>query len=92
MRKPPPPGTPVTLAIIEDKRSLGQATLSRVRGRIAGEPAGIPEAASQWWFMLGWVMRGVAFGLPKDDPALVEDAFMQWTLMTGESKQVKDDA
>lgn len=92
VRKPPPPGTPVTLAIVEDKRSLGQATLKRLRGRMGGEPKGVSEEASQWWFMLGWVCRSVTFGLPKDDPALVEDALAQWTLMTGESKATRDDA
>ncbi|MES2209930.1 MAG: hypothetical protein V4515_07055 [Chloroflexota bacterium] len=49
------------------------------------------ESASQWWFMLGWVMREMAFGLPKDDPEMVIDAFTQFTLATGESK-VKTDA
>lgn len=91
MRKPPPPGTPVTLAIIEDKRSLGQGTLSLARGKIAGEPAGVSESASQWWFMLGWVMRSMAFGLPNDTPEAVMDAFEQFTLGTGESK-VRGDA
>jgi hypothetical protein len=91
MRKPPPPGTPVSLALIEDQRSLGQNVLTSIRGKIGGEPAGVSESASQWWFMLGWVMRGMAVGLPKDDPAMVFDAFEQFTFATGESK-VKYDA
>jgi hypothetical protein len=41
--------------------------------------------------MLGWVMPGMAFGLPKDDPDMVMDAFIQFTLGTGESK-VRPDA
>jgi hypothetical protein len=86
VRKPPPPGTPITLAIIEDKRSLGQETLSLVRGRIAGEPAGVPEAASQWWFMLGWVMRSMAYGLTKDSAEMVFDEFVEFTMATGESR------
>jgi len=85
MREPPPPGTPITLHLIEDRRSLGQRVLSRLRGKVAGEPPNVPDEAGQWWFMLGWVTRGVAFGLPDDD-ALVVDAFEQWTLGTGESR------
>jgi hypothetical protein len=90
VRKPPPPGTPITLAIIEDKRSLGQATLSQVRGKIHGEPVGVTAEASQWWFMLGWVMRSMAHGPPKDDPAMVLDAFAEFTLATGESRTQGD--
>ena len=52
-----------------------------------GKPAGVPEDAARWWFMLGWVLRGVATPLP-DDPAVVEDTFEQITLATGESKRV----
>lgn len=91
MREPPPPGTPVTIALVEDKRSLGQAVLTSIRGGIGGEPEGVSELASQWWFMLGWVMRGMAFGLPKDDPEMVIDAFTEFTLASGESK-VRTDA
>ncbi len=86
MKQPPPKGTPISLAIIEDRRSLGQAVLKRLRGRVRGEPPNVPDEAGQWYFMLGWVCRSVAYGLP-DDPALVEDAFAQWTLMTCESKR-----
>lgn len=88
MRKPPQPGTPISLTIVEDRRSLGKAVLTAFRGlEIAGEPADIPEKASQWWFMLGWVSRSVAYGLP-DDPAAVVDAFAQFTLATGESRTI----
>ena len=86
MREPPPAGTPISLAIIEDRHSLGQAVLKRLRGRVRGEPPNVPDEARQWYFMLGWVCRSVAYGLP-DDPALVADAFVQWTLMTGEAKR-----
>lgn len=71
--------------VIEDRRSLGQRVLSALRGRVGGEPPGVSEAASQWWFMLGWVTRGCAVGLP-DDERQVIDAFAQVTLGTGESK------
>jgi hypothetical protein len=75
----------VTLHLIEDRRSLGQLMLTRMRGKLAGEPRGVPDDASQWWFMLGWVMRGCAAGLPDDDE-MVEQAFIDFTLATGESK------
>ena len=80
MRKPPKPGTSIELAIIEDRVSLGQAVLTRLRGRVGGEPPAVPEKTSQWWFMLGWTTRSVAFGLP-DDPAAVEAAFVEWMRM-----------
>jgi hypothetical protein len=81
----------VRLQLIQDRRSLGQRMLSRIRGRIQGEPPGVPEEASQWWFMLGWVMRGCAAGLP-DDEDQVEAAFAEFALATGESKQLRSDA
>lgn len=80
-------GTAVTRAIVEDKRSLAQAVLKRLRGRVGGEPPDVSESASQWWFMLGWVCRSMAYGLPRDDPALVEEALAHWTPGTGESRR-----
>jgi hypothetical protein len=71
----------VTLQLIEDRRSLGQRVLSRIRGRIDGEPQGMTDEASQWWFMLGWVMRGCAVELP-DDEKKVEEAWIDYTLAT----------
>jgi len=85
LKEPPPPGTPITLQFIEDRRSLGQKMFTRMRGRVKGEPEGLAMEDARWWFMFGWVMRSVASGLP-DDPARVEDAFTQFTLGTGESK------
>lgn len=81
----------IDLQLIEDRRSLGQRMLTRMRGRLQGEPHGMPIDASQWWFMLGWVMRGCAAGLP-DDEANVEQAFIQFTLATGESNRAGYDA
>jgi len=85
MREPPPPGTPIELQLIQDRRSLGQKMFTRMRGKVRGEPPSVAEQDARWWFMFGWVLRGVAGGLP-DDPAVVEDAFLQFTLSTGESK------
>ena len=73
----------VTLSVVEDRRSLGQRVLTRIRGRIAGEPPGVTPEASQWWFMVGWVLRGCAIGT--DDEELVEETFVALTLATGES-------
>lgn len=83
----PPPGTPVTLHLTEHRRSLGHKVFDRMRGRVAGEPQGVAEQDARWLFLLNWVLRGMAVTL-HDDPAMVEDAFVQLTLATGESKML----
>jgi hypothetical protein len=72
---------------IEDRRTLGQRVLTALRGQVAGEPGEVEEKASQWWFMLGWVTRGCAVGIPEDDELRVIEAFAQFTLGTGESRR-----
>ena len=76
----PPPGTPVDLYLVEDRRNLGQRVLARVRGRIPNEPPDVSIESSQWWFMLGWVMRSCIF--ISDDEEQVIDTFSATTGVT----------
>lgn len=82
----------VTLHLIEDRRRLGQRVLAQLRRQVGGEPPGVSEAASQWWFMLGWVTRGCAVGMVEDDADKVIGLFAEFTTATGESKRRSDDA
>jgi hypothetical protein len=86
----PPPGTPIDLAIIENRASLGQRVFSRIRSIATDQPPDVPEESAQWWFMLGWVTRGCAIVATKDDQdELVVTTFQSIVKATREAAKGK---